>query len=173
MTNKIDQELKDKLHATLDAEISEATMKGIKKAVDGILTDIEGDVEYRLKSDLAMNLTSWVAECAERAVDALLAGNDAMMRLYLRCDGYYDGRSTGLYGEKQIERAHEVIHGKLWEGGPIELRKKIVEAHRDLLVNERILDLEDQVKSLVAQVNKANAEKEELRDRFRNYRVEV
>lgn len=171
MTDKIDQELKDKLYAVLDADISECTMKGVKKAVDGILTDIEGDVEYRLKSDLAMNLVGWVSDCAQRAVDALLAGNEAMMRRYLSCDGHYDGRSTGAYGEKQIERSHEVIHGKLWEHGPIEIRKKIVEAHRDLLVNERVLDLEDQVKSLVAQVNKANAEKQELRDRLRDYRI--
>lgn len=48
------------------------------------------------------------------------------------------------------------------------LRKQIVDAHRDLLVNERILDLEDQVKSLVEQVNKAKAEKEEMWQRYRS-----
>ena len=50
---------------------------------------------------------------------------------------------------------------------PIALRAQIVEAHRDLIANERILDLEDQVKCLVLQVNKANQEKEKMWERLR------
>jgi hypothetical protein len=58
--------------------------------------------------------------------------------------------------------------GALHDHGCIDLRKRIVDAHRELIANERILDLEDQVKSLVAQVNKANAEREAMWERVRH-----
>jgi len=57
---------------------------------------------------------------------------------------------------------------KLHEWAFIDLRRQIVDAHRDLLVNERIRDLEDQVKSLVAQVNKVIAEKDAMWERVRS-----
>ena len=46
-------------------------------------------------------------------------------------------------------------------------------ANEVLIRNERILDLEDQVKSLVAQVNKANAEKERMWERLWDARVDA
>ena len=47
------------------------------------------------------------------------------------------------------------------------MRAKTVNAHRDVLVSERILDLEDQVKSLVAQNVKLTYERERLYERVR------
>jgi hypothetical protein len=44
----------------------------------------------------------------------------------------------------------------------------IVEAHRDLITDQRILDLEDQVRSLVAQNNKLAFEKEKMWQRVRD-----
>jgi hypothetical protein len=41
----------------------------------------------------------------------------------------------------------------------------IVEAHRDLITSQRILDLEDQVRSLVAQNNKLERERDDWRER--------
>jgi hypothetical protein len=103
---------------------------------------------------------------ASRAVEQIMEGNEDQMRRYLSCEKRdIDGRyyvSTG----RSDSAGHPVIHGKLFEQGAVALRKKIVDAHRDLLVSERILDLEDQVKSLVAQVNKANAEREAIFQRF-------
>lgn len=69
---------------------------------------------------------------------------------------------------REDDEWHSVIHGQLFEQGAVRLRKEIVDAHRDLLVNERILDLEDQVRSLVVQVNKANAEKDAMWERVRH-----
>ena len=101
----------------------------------------------------------------------LLAGNEKMMRQYLSCsEGCWNGRSDGegSWGRKrEMHEWHPVIHGKMSEAAAVELRRDIVNAHRDLLVNERILDLEDQVKALVAQLNKLNAEKEGLYQRLR------
>jgi len=62
-----------------------------------------------------------------------------------------------------------VIRGKLFETGAIELRKQIVDAHAELLKAERILDLEDQLKSLVGQLKKMEAEKNAMWERVRDY----
>lgn len=173
---KIDQELQDQLRVVLDGGISEDAMKAVKKATDNILYDIQGDLEYRLKDELAPILVGWVAEMAQRAVEMMLEGNEDQMRRYLSCekrgaDGQYigwTGRSDSEYwGRKREEEWHPVIHGKLFEQGAVALRKKIVDANRDVLTNERIIDLEDQVKSLVAQINKKEAELEKTRDRLR------
>lgn len=171
MNNKLDEEIQTQLTAVLAASISEDTMKGIRKAVDGILCDIEGDVMYRLKDEIAPNLTAYVADMAQRAVEALLAGREDLMRRYLGCESdRWNGRSDGDQGwgrKREDYEWHQVIHGKLFEQGAMALRKGIVEAHRDLITSEHILDLEDQVKSLVAQVNRARAETESARERLR------
>lgn len=82
------------------------------------------------------------------------AGDEDTMRTRLSCiEGNWTGR----------DREHPVIHGRLFEQGAIALRKQIVDAFPDLLKNERILDLEDQIKSLTSQVNKLNADMERER----------
>lgn len=169
--------MRDQLEKVLSEGISDDAMKAVKKATDQILYDIEGDLEYRLKDELAPMLAGWAAAMAGNAVEQILKGNEDQMRRYLSCekrgeDGSYigwTGRSDADYWgrKREAHEWHQVIHGKLFEQGAVELRKQIVEAHRDLLVNERILDLEDQVKSLVEQVNIANAEKDKMWERVR------
>jgi len=102
---------------------------------------------------------------------------DDQMRRYLSCDkrgegGEYicfTGRSDfqGYGRQRETHEQHPVIHGRLFEQGAVELRKKVAQANEALIRDERILDLEDQVKSLVAQVNKAIAEKEQMWERVR------
>jgi hypothetical protein len=175
MMNKIDASLKEKLEAVLSQGIGENSMKAIKKQTDHILDDIQSYLEYDLKNSLAPMLVEWVADMASRAVEQILAGNEDQMRRYLSCDkraedgSYlcYTGRSDSPYWTRKDYEGHPIIHGELFVQGAVELRRKIVEAHRELLMNERILDLEDQVKSLVAQVNRANAEKEGMWQRLR------
>jgi hypothetical protein len=176
--SKIDEELQEKLRAVLDGGISDDAMKAVKKATDHILDDIESDLKYRLKDELAPNLIAWVSNMAQKAVEQILEGNEDQMRRYLSCEklGYWNGRSDGDHtGTRKREdyEWHPVIHGSLFEQGCVALRKKIVDAHRDLLANERILDLEDQVKSLVAQVNRKEAECEKLREWLASRRVAI
>lgn len=133
---------------------------------------------YRVKDDLAPNLVSFVEDMAKKTVECLLQGNADQMRRYLSCekrgdDGPYIGWTgrfnPGAWGARQdIAEQHPIIHGELFEQGCIRLRRDIVNAHADLLKNERIMDLEDQVKSLVAQVNKANREREAMWERVRH-----
>lgn len=169
MSNKPTDELETQLQAILEKAISEDAMKIVNKQVDGILERIEDDLLYRMKDDLASNLCSWVCDMAEKTVTAILEGNEEEMRRLLSCGSYgWTGRSTGFSSaNRDISNWHSIIHSEFFEQGCILLRKKIVDAHRELLVNERILDLEDQVKSLVAQVNKANTEKDRMWERVK------
>jgi hypothetical protein len=174
---KIDAELRKSLQQALQEGISEEALAGVKKAAASVVDDLESDLMYRLQDNLANNLSHWVADLAQRAVEQMLEGNEDQMRRYLSCEKRaesgewigFTGRSTGYTGpNKRIHEQHPVIHGKLFEQGAVALRKRIVDAHRDLLANERILDLEDQVKSLVAQVNNAIAEKDKMWERVRH-----
>lgn len=169
----VDTSLSERLIESLRAGISENAMAAIKKQVETILYDIETDIDYRLKDDLAPNLAAYVKDMAKRTVEAILGGNQSEMERYLGCErGHWTGRSDSPeYGRKrEAHEWHPVIHGSLFEQGAVALRKQIVEAHPDLLKDQRILDLEDQVRSLVAQVNKERANSERLYDELRNWR---
>lgn len=177
MTDKIDPALTKALEQSITEGLSDEAMEGFKKRISDLSAEFEDSLMWSLKDNLAYNLASWVADMAQRAVEQMLAGNDDQMRRYLSCDkrgddGQYigwTGRSDGQTFSRQREdhEQHPVIHGRLFEQGAVELRKKVAQAHEGLIRDERILDLEDQVKSLTAQVNKANAEKEAMWERLR------
>lgn len=174
---KIDEELRNAFEQEITKGLTEKAIEGLQKDLRKVADSFEDDFMWNLKDNLAHNLTSWVADMAERAVEQMLAGNDDQMRRYLSCDKRgedgqyicYTGRSDGVcYGRKRNDHEqHPVIHGRLFEQGAVELRKKVAQANEALIRDERILDLEDQVKSLVAQVNKAIAEKEQMWERVR------
>lgn len=172
--SKIDQALSDALEESLANGLSEKTMecfqKDARKLADGIINDLE----WRIRDELAMQLCGSVVTMAERAVEAMLSGNEQEMRRWLSCDkrgpdGEYigwTGRSDG-YGVRQDRHWHPVIHGRLFEQGALELRKKVAQANEALLRDERIRDLEDQNKALVFQINTLEREKEEMWQRVR------
>lgn len=175
MTDKIDAGLQKALSDAIAAGIDADAEKVLKKKLDDVTYYFEEALMGDLKYNLAPMLAGYAAEMAQRAVEMLLDGNEDQMRRYLSCerrgdDGSYigwNGRSDGYTGNRDIAGQHPIIHGKLFEQGCVALRMRIVEAHRDLLANERILDLEDQVRSLVAQNNKMESEKERMADRLR------
>lgn len=169
MTEKITADIAARLEAELSKGVSADAMKAVKKSLDDAVYRIEDDITYRLKDELAPQLTAFVVEMCEKTIKALLKGNESEMIRYLQCDSRgWTGRSTSPYAMNP-DGFHSIIHGALFEQGAIKLRRDIVNAHRDLLTNERILDLEDQVKSLVLQVNKANREREAMWERCRVY----
>lgn len=167
---KIDKTLSDALEELFVGGLTEKAIECSKKEIEKLKHSIADDIEWRIKDELAMQLTGWVEQMAERAVEAMLAGNEAEMRRWLSCDkrgpdGKYigwTGRSDG-YGSP----SHSVIHGRLFEQGALLLRKQVAQANEALLHDERIRDLEDQIKSLVEQVNKAEADKERMWERVR------
>jgi hypothetical protein len=156
------------LKDALEAALAEEQLEPLKKKARALADEVADSIEWNLKDSLAANLSYHVREMAGRAVEALLEGNESEMIRWLSCDKRgYTGRSDG-YGTRTIEEQHPVIHGKLFDSGCLALRRKIAEAHRDLINDQRILDLEDQVRSLVAQNNKLTHEKEEMWQRVRD-----
>lgn len=180
---KIDEDLRTAFEKEIASGLTEEAIEGLQKDLRKVADSFEENFMWNLKDNLAYNLTAYVADMAERAVEQMLAGNDDQMRRYLSCDkrgedGQYigwTGRSDGkVYGrQREDHEQHPVIHGRLFEQGAVELRKKVAQANEALIRDERIRDLEDQVKSLVAQVNRAIAEKDQMWERLRNARVDA
>lgn len=156
---------RDALNDALDKALPDEAFDKLKKKAKELAEQISEEIEWNLRDNLASNLAYHAKEMAGRAVNALLEGNESEMIRWLSCDANgFTGRSDG-YGTRSIEQQHPVIHGKLFEQGCVLLRKKIVEAHKDLITSERIKDLEDQVASLVAQNNKLQKEINDWRQR--------
>jgi len=174
---KIYEDLRKAFEEEISKGLTEKAIEGLQKDLRKVADSFEDDFMWNLKDNLAHNLTAYVADMAARAVEQMLAGNDDQMRRYLSCDkrgpdGQYigwTGRSDvqGIGRAREDHELHPVIHGKLFEQGAVALRKQIASANEALIRDERIRDLEDQVKSLVAQVNKVEAEKEEMWQRMR------
>lgn len=152
--------LKNTLQNAIAAALTDEAIAGAKKKIHDALCELESDFEYHLQSDISWNLASFAQRMANEAILAILMGDEDEMRRHLECrDGQYTGR----------DGRHSVIHGKLFKIGALAIRKRIVDAHSDLLKNERILDLEDQVASLVRQVNQLQRENDKLlRERIGN-----
>lgn len=146
-------ELSSQIESAIASALTEDALSSMRKKISDAMAGLQSDFEYHLKSDVAYNLARYVEQMAEDAIKAMLQGDGETMRRHLHClEGRYNGR----------DRNHPVIRGRLFETGAIELRKLVVDAHAELLKNERILDLEDQVRSLVEQVRKLEADKERL-----------
>ena len=141
--------LNDGLIAVVDTE-------RFKKARQTLLDSLWDDIQYSIIDNMPEALEMLVRDMADRAVNAMLKGQPKEVRRYLHLDGW-----TGR------DRDHQVIHGKLHEPQTMELRAQVARANENLLRDERILDLEDQVASLVNTVNAKDAEIERLRYRLR------
>lgn len=142
-----------------------------KKVKANFLDDLWQDMEYGVIDRMSETIEGFVSGMAGKVVEEILEGREDQMRRYLGLDGY-TGRheESPTYGRKKdVSEAHPVIHGNLFETGAIALRKKMAQAHADLIQNERITDLEDQVASLVSQVAKKDMEIEGLRNRVSGY----
>lgn len=160
---------RDEIRDALDTVIAGADMKRLEKQTRDIADEIASTVEYNIKENLAYWLADHVRSNAEAAIEAILAGNEseARRRLSLKPDAYYDGRDFKPWFNNS---------SRLHESGPVELRRKIVEAHRDLITDARIDDLEAQLKGLVEKYYKMeHAEMPRLREELRtaNHELEI
>lgn len=136
----------DELRSAVESAITEGfrdeTLAKVKNQIKTVFDEAQSDFEYWIKADIPYNLARFVEQMADQAITAMLKGDDAEMRRRLSCmEGSYTGR----------DRDHHVIRGKLFETGALELRKQIIDAHAPLLKEQRILDLEDQLASVVKQ----------------------
>lgn len=137
-----------------------------RKTKAKLLDDLWQEIEYGVIDRMSETIEGFVRGMAGRVVEEILEGREDQMKRYLGLNGY-TGRSDAqskYVRERSPAEMHPVIHGDLFETGAVALRKKIAQAHADLIQNERILDLEDQVKSLVDQVREKDREIDNLRD---------
>lgn len=164
---KVSEELRNKVEQTIEGGLSEKALSAFRNKLEDAISSVHDDLIWSIKDNAAAELAGAAMEMAEKSVRALLSGNENEARRYLGClEGHWTGRSDSPeYGRKREDYEWwPVIHGKLHEGSQADLRRRIVDAHKDLIANQRILDLEDQVMSLVAQVNKLDREKQALFD---------
>ena len=126
-----------------------------KKARQGFLDAMWDEVQYSIIDNMPEALEMLVRDMADRAVEAMLMGRPQEVRRYLKLDGW-TGRDYDC----------QVIHGKLHEPSTMTLRAEVARANENLLRDERILDLESQVASLVRAVSVKDSEIATLRDRL-------
>lgn len=131
----------DLLREAMDIEIGAASLEKLTKQARDLSEEIAEGVLYDIKDNLASWLADHVSSTASSVIEAILNGNEHEARRYLglKPEAYYDGRDFKPWFN---------TNSKLHTAGPVELRRKIVEAHRDLITDARVADLEAQVKML-------------------------
>ena len=147
------EEFTRQLSQTLEKGLTEESAQNVKRQAQGILNDVLEDVQWRLECDAASNIAYHVQDLFKKGFEAMLNGNEEEFRRWIFASGY-----TG----REYSHLAPVVHRQLFDTGPIELRRQLVEAYPELLRNERIADLECQVEALVKQVSQLEARNSRL-----------
>jgi len=155
----------------LEETIDNALPDDVLKPFEQRLNELAEEATRASYDYFKENIGYWFAEDVRQTVNTiieyLLKGNTNVVNQYLKLEGY-NGRSDGAYSqEKELERQHPIIHGKLHENHCLEIRRRIAEANERVITNERVKDLEDQLASVIAQNTQLEKEIEHLRDRLR------
>lgn len=144
--------------------VEEFISKGRKEQIKSVVEQLVEDEFDRLQQYGDEYISQVAADRAERFLERVLKGDDdAAMALLGDKHGGSRYRQMGCDNGKPWAN---LIHGRLFESGGIELRRQIVEAHAELLRNERIADLESVVEGLTQQVRELAADLERCSDRL-------
>ena len=143
--------------------VEEFIAKERQEQIKSVIEELVDDEFLRLEDFGDEYISQTAAHRAERFLERVLAGDDDAAMALL---GDKSGSSRYmLNGPDKGKPWANIIHGRLFESGGIALRRQIVEAHADLLKNERIADLESVVEGLTAQVREAEVQLELCRKR--------
>lgn len=149
-------------HKPAEEYLEKRTKEKVKSVVEDI---IDGEFS-RLEDYANEHISDLAAGRAERFLERVLKGDeDAAMSLLGDRNGGSRYKRGGFIGDEGKPWA-SLNNGRLFETSGLELRRKIVESHADLLVSERIKDLESAVEGLTLQVKELEQEKEGLYQRF-------
>lgn len=133
-------------------QLDDPRFAGLLKAARKLADEFIDAASYYVQDNLTPHLSAEVALWTERAVQALLSGNEQAFRYYLKCENRgYTGREHFYLGS---------------EGEFMAMRRKIAEANADLIRNERIADLEAEVSGLRAEIEKRGVTINRLRERY-------
>lgn len=134
-----------------------------KKVLQSAIYNVMDEEYNRLEDNSAEFLENCAASRAEAFFKKVLSGDkDAAMALF--GDRHDSSRYRQLGIDKGEPWAH-FIRGSLFETDGLKMRRQLVEAHPDLIVSERIKDLDSVVKGLQLQIIEQDKEIERLRQR--------
>jgi hypothetical protein len=144
--------------------VEEFIAKGRKEQIKSAVEQLVEDEFERLREYGDEYISQVAAIRAERFLERVLNGDDdAAMALLGDKHGGSRYRQDGCNHGKPWAN---LINGRLFESGGVALRRRIVEAHAELLRNERIADLESVVAGLTQQVRELIADLERCRERL-------
>lgn len=135
----------------------------IKKLIQSALNEMVDAELSHIEDNCAEHISRVASDRACAFVEKVLSGDDKAAEALFECGA--DSRFRTL-GPDKGEPWAQLIHGRLFATNAMELRKKLVEAHPDLLRNERIADLDSIVVGLENQIRKQDAEIARLRERL-------
>ena len=128
-----------------------AKSKQVADTLANLAYELHDQLHRGLEESLASDINAEAANRAERLLLKVLKGNEDAAKALFKCGN--DGNRRKAYGPTGRPWA-QVIHGHLYQSSAVELRSAIVEAHSELLKDERIKDLEAAVEGLSAQLKK-------------------
>jgi len=130
--------------------VSDRNLKAINSLINEIIDDEHDELEER-----ASQFISDKAACrAEKFLERVLNGDeDAAMALFGDENG---GSRRSLGGHDAGEAWASYWHGTIFETGGVKLRRQIAEAFPDLIISERIKDMEATVEGLTKQIDDLN-----------------
>lgn len=122
--------------------------KTVEDTIRSLAYELHNRIYRGLEDNLASDLNDEVAKRAENLLMKVLRGDEDAAKALFKCGS---GRREA-YGPNTGRPWAKLINGHLHQTPAVEFRAAIVEAHSELLKDERILDLEAAVEGLKAQL---------------------
>lgn len=133
-----------------DVVVEEFVDKGRKEQIKGVIEELINDEFDRLEDYGTSFITETAARRAKNFLEKVMRGDEkAAMVLFGSSDNGDRYKQLGYDAGKPWAYS---IHGSIFETSGIQLRRQIVESHKDLIESERIKDLESIVDGLNQQV---------------------
>ena len=148
-----------------EADRHKGLLEGNRKAITAEIEQIVNNEFDRLEKYASEFICQTAAYRAQNYLEKVLAGDEKAAAELLDADHRSRYRQGGY---KDGEPWPSLIHGRLFLTRSMELRKAIVEAHADLIRNERIADLEAAVDGLTQQLQRTERDLESCRNRYRD-----
>lgn len=133
-------EYDERLKITEQLDFTDDGVARIKKKLGEMADEVMTDLEWKIKDDLAGWISDHIFQQYHRAVEAMLKGQEDAFKRAIGAENY-----TGR------ENLHVGWDGKVFEGGLLELRRKLAEVNENILKDELVLDLQAKNKALELQ----------------------
>lgn len=145
--------LRNGVKKAVEASLTEETLKKLNKQAEAIAEEITSAVRFSIEDTVGYELGTEALNRAEAVIEAILNGNQAALERAIGESNPYTRANPYLQSDERI-----------MEYGAVELRRRIVDEHPDLLKSSRIKDLEAQKKRLEQRNAELAAENRKLRE---------